>query len=72
MKQKRSFLPYLLILIGIILPLFLMQHLMQTTAHKGGVAKKDIPADAVTATASTSAPANKIVAPRRNLFFPSA
>ena len=52
MKQKRSFLPYLLILIGIILPLFLMQHLMQTTAHKGGVAKKDIPADAVTATAS--------------------
>lgn len=43
MKHRRSFLPYLLILIGIILPIFLMQHLMQTTAHKGGVAKKDIP-----------------------------
>ena len=52
MKQRRSFLPYLLILIGIILPIFLMQHLMQTTAHKGGVAKKDIPSNAVTSTAS--------------------
>lgn len=52
MKHRRSFLPYLLILIGIILPIFLMQHLMQTTAHKGGVAKKDIPSNAVTSTAS--------------------
>ena len=52
MKHRRSFLPYLLILIGIILPIFLMQHLMQTTAHKGGVAKKDIPSNAVTTIAS--------------------
>ena len=52
MKHRRSFLPYLLILIGIILPIFLMQHLMQTTAHKSGVAKKDIPSNAVTSTAS--------------------
>ena len=52
MKHRRSLLPYLLILIGIILPIFLMQHLMQTTAHKGGVAKKDIPSNAVTSTAS--------------------
>lgn len=52
MSHKRSFLPYLLILVGIILPLWLMHVVKSTTGSDSSVAEVDIPADAVTSVGS--------------------
>ncbi len=52
MNNTKKILQYLLIVVGIIVPICLGQYLKMNTASGSGVALKDIPADAVTCTGS--------------------